>query len=137
MSTSHTRELAQRFLVFINTQDEKLASELISPDIRLQTPMRRDPYCGPAGYLELLRHIRSSFPDVQWELEEMVAEGDSAACHFTARGTHAGEFFGIPPTNKKVSWPAMNIYTFNNDKLVREYAQPDFLTLLQQLGMFA
>lgn len=137
MSTSHTRELVQRFIVFINTNDEKLADELISPDIRLQTPMRREPYCGPAGYRELIRHIRSSFPDVQWALEEMVAEGDRAACHFTARGTHEGEFFGIAPTHKKVSWPAMNIYTFNNDKLVREYAQPDFLPLLQQLGMLA
>ena len=137
MSTSHTRELVQRFIGFINTNDEKLAHALISPDIRLQTPMRREPYCGPEGYRELIIHIRSSFPDVQWELEEMVAEGDSAACHFTARGTHEGVFFGIAPTHKKVSWPAMNIFTFNNDKLVREYAQPDFLPLLQQLGMFA
>lgn len=137
MSTSRTRELVQRFIVFINTHDEKLARELIAPDIRLRTPMRREPYSGPEGYMELLSHIRSSFPDVQWELEEMVAEGDSAACHFTATGTHEGEFFGIAPTHKKVSWPAMNIYTFNGDKLVREYAQPDFLPLFRQLGMFA
>ena len=47
MSTSHTRELVQRFIGFINTNDEKLAHALISPDIRLQTPMRREPYCGP------------------------------------------------------------------------------------------
>jgi hypothetical protein len=39
--------------------------------------------------------MRGGFPDIQWTLEEVIAEGDKVAARFTMRGTHRGAFFGV------------------------------------------
>ena len=78
--------------------------------------------------------MRSGFPDIQWTLEEMIAEGDKVAARFTMRGTHQGAFFGVPPTGNKISVKAINFYRLSGGKIVDEHGQPDLLSLLQQIG---
>jgi len=46
--------------------------------------------------------MRGGFPDIQWTLEEMVAEGDKVAARFAMRRTHRGTFSGVPPTGNKM-----------------------------------
>ena len=89
---------------------------------------------GPAGYLAIIGMMRGGFPDIQWTLEETIAEGDKVAARFTMRGTHKGAFYGVPPTGKKIEVKAMNIYRFSNGEILEEHGQPDLLGLLQQIG---
>jgi steroid delta-isomerase-like uncharacterized protein len=89
---------------------------------------------GPVGYLAIIGMMRSGFPDVQWTLEEMVAENDKVAARFIMKGTHQGVFFGVPPTGKPIKVQAMNLYRFSNGQITEEYGQPDLLGLLQQIG---
>jgi steroid delta-isomerase-like uncharacterized protein len=124
----------QRFVEFINTASETLAEELISPSAIFHVPGSPEPMRGPAGYLAVIGMMRGGFPDIQWSLEEMVAEGDKVAARFIMRGTHQGAFFGVPPTGKKIAVQAMNIYRLANGKFVEERGQPDMLGLLQQIG---
>ena len=134
MATQSNRALMQRFTQFINTASEELAGELISPDAVFHVPGRAEPMRGPAGYLAIIGMMRGGFPDIQWTLEETIAEGDKVAARFTMRGTHKGSFYGVPPTGKKIEVKAMNIYRFSNGKILEEYGQPDLLGLLQQIG---
>ncbi len=97
-----------RFVEFINTADEDLACEVISPDAVIHAPGHPQPLRGPAGYMEVIGMMRGAFPDVAWTLEEMVTEGDTVAARFTMRGTHDGEFLGIPASGNKISVQAMN-----------------------------
>ena len=78
--------------------------------------------------------MRSGFPDVQWTLEEAITEGDNVAARFTMRGTHKGNFLGVPPTGRKIAVQAMNFYRWSNGQIVGERGQPDLLGLLQQIG---
>ena len=123
-----------RFTEFINTASEKLAEELISPEAVFHVPGRPEPVRGPVGYREIIGMMREGFPDIQWTLEEMVAEGDMVAARFTMRGTHRGIFFGVPPTGKTIKVQAMNFYRLSGGRLVEERGQPDLLSLLQQIG---
>src|SRR6202158_657888 len=133
--TGETNKLVmRRFLEFINTASEKLSEELISPNAVFHVPGRPEPMRGPAGYLAIIGMMRGGFPDIQWTLEEMVAEGDKVAARFTMRGTHKGTFFGVPPTGKKIEVKAINIYRFSSGKILEEHGQPDLLGLLQQIG---
>lgn len=133
--TAETNKLVmRRFLEFINTASESLAQELISPDAIFHVPGRPEPMRGPAGYLAIIGMMRGGFPDIQWTLEEMVAEGDKVAARFTMRGTHRGTFFGAPPTGKMIAVQAMNIYRLSDGRFVEENGQPDMLGLLQQIG---
>ena len=78
--------------------------------------------------------MRSGFPEIQWTLDEMIAEGDRVAARFTMRGTHQGTFFGVPPTGKKIAVTAMNFYRLSGGQFIEERGQPDLLALMQQIG---
>ena len=134
MTAEANKAVMHRFLEFINTASEKLAQELISPNAVFHVPGRPEPMRGPAGYLAIIGMMRGGFPDIQWTLEEIVAEGDKVAARFTMRGTHRGTFFGVPPTGKTISVQAMNIYRLSGGQFVEEHGQPDMLGLLQQIG---
>src|SRR3954465_7341351 len=134
MSIEANKALMERFLEFINTASPALADELVSPDAVFHVPGQPEPMSGPQGYLTIIAMMRSGFPDIQWTLEQMVAEGDTVAARFIMRGTHQGAFFGVPPTGKSIKVQAMNFYRFSNGQIVEEYGQPDMLGLLQQIG---
>jgi steroid delta-isomerase-like uncharacterized protein len=126
--------LMSRFVELINSASEPLAQELIHPDATFHVPGRADPMVGPAGYLAVIAMMRAGFPDIQWTLEEMVAEADKVAARFTMRGTHQGPFFGVPPTGRPIAVRAMNLYRISAGQIIEEYGQPDMLGLLQQIG---
>ena len=134
MFAEQNKQVMYRFVEFINTASKDLAEELVSHDAVFHVPGRREPVRGPEGYLEIIGMMRSGFPDIQWSLEEMIAENDKVAARFIMRGTHQGAFFGVPPTGKKIQVQAMNIYRLKDGKFVEERGQPDLLGLLQQIG---
>src|SRR5713226_6717917 len=134
MSAETNKTTMGRFVEFINTASETLAEELISPDAVFHIPGRTEPMRGPAGYLAIIGMMRGGFPDIQWTLEEMIAEGDNVAARFTMRGTHRGTFFGVPPTGKTIAVQAMNFYRLSRGQFAEERGQPDLLALLQQIG---
>jgi steroid delta-isomerase-like uncharacterized protein len=125
--------LMKRFTNFINTADQTLASELISPDARFHVPGNPEPLRGPAGYLETIGMMRSGFPDIRWTLEEMISENEKVAARFTMRGTHRGVFLGVQPTGRKIEVQAMNFYYFSKNQIVEERGQPDLFALVQQI----
>jgi predicted ester cyclase len=67
-------------------------------------------------------------------MEDMIAEGDKVAYRCTFRGTHQGEFMGIPPTGKVVTYTCIYIDRFAGGKWVEEWGSIDLLGLMQQLG---
>lgn len=123
-----------RFVQFINTADEKLGEELIAPDAQFHVPFQSEPLVGPTGWLKAVEVMRSGFPDVQWTLEELVVEGEKVAARYTMRGTHEGDFFGVPATGRQIAIQTMNFYAMANGKIVGERGQPDLMGLMQQIG---
>ena len=124
----------KQFVQFINTADENLAQQLISPVAKFSVPGQSEPLQGPKGYLMIIAMMRSGFPDIQWTLEEMIAEDDRVAARFIMRGTHQGEFLGVPATGKVIAVQAMNFYRLAGDQIIEEFGQPDMLGLLTQIG---
>jgi steroid delta-isomerase-like uncharacterized protein len=134
MATDNHKLIMNRFVEFINTANEKLAQELISPNAKFYVPGSPEPMQGPAGYLAIIGMMRSGFPDIQWTLDETIAEGDKVAARFTMRGTHKGYFLGVSPTGKSIAVKAMNFYRLSNGQFVEEYGMPDMMGLMQQIG---
>ena len=128
------KDFFKQFLQFINTADENLAQQLLSPLAKFHVPTQAEPLQGPIGYLMIIAMMRSGFPDIQWTLEEMVSEGDKVAVRYTMRGTHQGVFLGVQPTGKPIVVQAINFYRLNDNQIVEEYGQPDMLGLLKQIG---
>jgi steroid delta-isomerase-like uncharacterized protein len=135
MTAENNKQLMKRFVEFINTANEQLSNELISQNATFYVPGNPEPMRGPGGYLAIIEMMRSGFPDIQWTLDDMVAEGDKVAARFTMRGTHSGTFFGVSATGRLIEVKAMNFYRFTNGQIVEEHGMPDMLGLLHQIGV--
>ena len=129
-----TTDFFKQFLQFINSADENLAQQLISPAARFHVPGHKDALQGPKGYLQIIAMMRSGFPDIHWTIEDMITENDKVAVRFIMRGVHQGTFLGVPATGKSIVVQAMNFYRLADNQIIEEYGQPDMLGLLTQLG---
>ena len=76
----------------------------------------------------------AAFPDAQFTIEDLIAEGDKVAARATLRGTHRGEFMGIAPTGKHVTLTSISINRIEEGKMAEMWDNSDVLGLLQQLG---
>ncbi len=65
----------------------------------------------------------------------MIAEGDKVVVRGTWSGTHKGEFMGIAPTGKSVSFGVIDIVRIAGGKVVEHWGQMDNLRMMQQLGV--
>jgi steroid delta-isomerase-like uncharacterized protein len=81
--------------------------------------------------------IFAGLPDLHYEIEDMIAEGDKVAVRLTVTGTHLGQFWGFPPTGKQVKMTAIHIGRMVDGKFVEHWAEADALGLRQQLGATA
>jgi len=79
--------------------------------------------------------FRQAFPDYSIHVEDITAEGDFVIFHGIFRGTHKGEFHGIPATFRQVEYPMMIKYQVVNDKIVNAWPMFDQLAFLEQLGV--
>ena len=87
-----------------------------------------------AGWLSFFRDFRIAFPDAQFTIEDMIAEGDRVVMRLTMRGTHRGVFNGIPATGKSVVVVGTSIERIVDGRIVEGWVTNDALGMLQQLG---
>ena len=139
MQTSHESPASiggGLFKECINTNNKALAEELIAAEAEFTTPVSEKPLYGGAGYLSVVDLMRKSFSDIRWKMVDMAAEDDKVAVSWICSGTHDGEFMGLAPTGKKVSFSVMNFYYFNADgKIINDVAAQGMFGLLSALGL--
>jgi steroid delta-isomerase-like uncharacterized protein len=107
--------------------DEVAASDLVihapSQDIR-----------GREGAKQYVTMLRNAFPDLHFTIEDQIAEGDMVVTRWTARGTHKGNFQGLPATGRPIRLMGTDIDRMTDGKVVECWAHVDELGLMQQLG---
>ena len=110
-----------------------LIDELVDPDVVEHEEFPGIPP-GREGVKEFFSMFRSAFPDLQFAVEDMVAEGDKVAARITIRGTHKGPFLDIAPTGKQITVDAIDIFRFASGKIVDHWGVTDQMSMMQQLG---
>jgi predicted ester cyclase len=76
----------------------------------------------------------TAFPDLEFTVDLIAAEDDLAATRWTATGTQRGEWQGIAPTDREVTWQGINVFRFACGQIVESWGVADHLGLLSQLG---
>jgi len=71
---------------------------------------------GPEGLKQLITAYRSAFPDLKTTLDDIFAEGDMVAFRWSARGTHLGDWLGIPPTGNHVTATGITVFRIAGGK---------------------
>jgi len=77
---------------------------------------------------------RTAFPDIQDAVEDIVAEGDKVVVRWTSGGTHQGEFMGVAPTGRHVTFTGMRLFRIAENKIVESWVNIDERGLQEQLG---
>ena len=78
--------------------------------------------------------LRTTFPDIDVSVDDLIAEGDRVVIRWTGTGTHSGEFMGVPATGVKISVTGIAIDRIEGGKIVEHWEQFDTLGMMQQLG---
>ena len=135
MSAASNRALIQRFYdEGWNGNNLDVYDELVTDDFVDHQAIPGLP-AGREGFKQLNVMFKSAFPDVWVDVDNIVAEDDKVACRWTSTGTHTGELFGIPATNRKVSVTATVWYRVENGRLAEGWINRDDVGLMRQLGV--
>jgi predicted ester cyclase len=135
MTAETNKAIIRRIVEEIQNHDNlALIDELLAPTFVNHTPA---PGLSPdrEGIKQLLSMFRAAFPDGVMTIEDMIAEGDKVVSRKTYRGTHQGEFLGIPPTDRHVSVGLIDMMRLVDSKVVEHWNVGDDLSMLQQLGV--
>jgi len=73
-------------------------------------------------------------PDLNWEVQEMVQEGNTIVVRSRATGTPNGPLFGVDGAGKSFDILTIDIHTIENGKIVNSYHVEDWAGALQQLS---
>ena len=123
----------RRWFEEVVSGDLALADELLTPGYRLHFPGVPEPL-DREGHKALLTMFRTAFPDWVETVEDVIADGDRVAIRVTGRGTHLGDFQGIPPTGREVTASGIGIARLEGERIAESWAAYDALGMLQQLG---
>jgi predicted ester cyclase len=128
------RSVERTFARLFNHGELALADELVSADF-LNHDAPPDAPRGPVGFRHMVTLLRTAFPDIHYETEEIIGEGDKVVARTRMTGTQTGPLFGIPPTGKRVEQEQIHIVRFEAGKAVEHRAVRDDLAMMRQLGL--
>ena len=84
---------------------------------------------------EFIRRMRSTFPDLHFSIDDVIAKGDKVVTRYHFEGTHLGDALGFKATEKKVTYTGILIQRFENGKIVEQWTEANLLSLFRQLGL--
>jgi predicted ester cyclase len=130
----------QRFHEAANTGDvehlAKTIDEIVAPDAVIRTPLPID-----ATGAELLKQVWAMllrvYPDIHLTVEDVIAEGDKVVARNTVTGTHRGEFMGVGPTGKSVTYSEIFILRFADGFVVETWGVVDVYAQMKQIGVLS
>ncbi|WP_238325919.1 ester cyclase [Bryobacter aggregatus] len=128
--------MVRRFAEEVITQGNiDSASRFVWEDVVELVPF---PGQGPGleGLKDILRGMRSSFPDLNFAIEEQIAQGDKVVSRFEWVGTHQHEFLGVPATGRQVRVWGIVIDRIEEGRIKDTRIIMDMLGLMMQLGVF-
>ena len=109
-----------------------LVDELLHPDYVNHSPSPGLPP-GREGVRVVVTALRAAFPDLTYTIEELVVGPDAVAVRATMRGTHRGDFFGMPATGRSFEVGQMTIERFRDGKIIAHHRITDEASLVRQL----
>lgn len=112
----------------------KVIDELFAPDVLIRTPLPVEA-TGAQALKEVFTTLCRAFPDLHIAVEDTIVEGDRGVSRNTVTGTHRGEYMGLPPTGRSVTYNEIFIFRFAGHRIVETWGVVDVLAQMRQLGV--
>jgi predicted ester cyclase len=108
-----------------------VVDELVAPGAREHQRGSGD---GIEGTKNVIKYLRSAFPDFKLTIDELVVSGDKVWARQKGGGTNLGSFAGHPPTGIKAFIDVIDLIRIEDGKIVEHWGVPDQLGMMMQLG---
>ncbi|GGU97856.1 hypothetical protein GCM10010260_37340 [Streptomyces filipinensis] len=135
--TTRNKEIAHHLNEAVNSGDPdviaKTIDELVTPDLAFHAPVPMG-MTGAQALKQVWSVLLGAFPDIHVTVEDVIAEGDKVVARNTVTGTHRGEFRGVPPTGRSVSYGEIFVLRFQDGRIAEIWGVVDVLTQMTQLG---
>jgi steroid delta-isomerase-like uncharacterized protein len=87
------------------------------------------------GYRAFMSALLAAFPDSNFVVDDVIAEGDKVAVRHRLLGTHQAAFQGVPATGRQIEIGGIVIFRIENGKVVEAWLNADIMGMMQQLGV--
>lgn len=134
MSVEENKALYQRAIEVLNNRNWAALDQIFATNWVGHTASRGD-IRGPEEFRQVLTTIFNAQPDLQYTVEDVIAEGDKVVGRYSSIGTHKGEYMGIAPTGKQLKMTGIAIERIVGGKIVETWWEANTLGLMQQLGV--
>lgn len=136
MSVEENKERVRRTLETVwnegnvDSVDDEYSSEFVSHGLQPE-PVDRE------GFKQFVEIQRTAFPDVHFDIEDVIAEGDRVVLRWTATGTHEGRLpnIDVEPTGEEITVTGVTSSRLEDGTFVESWVEWDQLGMLQQLGV--
>ncbi|MDG4550082.1 MAG: ester cyclase [Candidatus Contendobacter sp.] len=112
----------------LDTADEIIAPEYIGHIATLPEAVR-----GVEAFKQVVMLFHFSAPDIRFEIQDQLAEGNKVATRWIGRGTHKGEFMGIAPSGQRLSVTGMSFHRIENGRIHESWDDWDALSMLRHM----
>jgi steroid delta-isomerase-like uncharacterized protein len=134
MSTENKESMRRFFDEVVNGGDVALIDELLAADF-----VEHEEFPGLAGGREGTKQfftlMRTAFPDLRVDLDDLIAEGDKVVARSSMSGTHKAEFMGMAPTGSQFRVSVIDVVRFSGGKAVEHWGVTDTAGMMEQLGV--
>ena len=125
--------LVRRFFdEYLSTGDLDHVDELVSYDLKQHGVNMSD---GIEGLKAYMAPWYAAFPDLRFDILDMIAQGDLVGVRVRVGGTNSGEFMGRPPSNRKVEFIELDLFELEGEKIVAHWGVADTYAMHRQLGI--
>jgi steroid delta-isomerase-like uncharacterized protein len=136
--TTSNKAVVRRFHDAANTGDAELLSatieEIVEPDAVIRTPLPLQS-AGAQALKEVFARLHRVFGDLHVTIEDLIEEGDKIVSRNSVTGTHQGEYMGLPPTGRSVTYNEIFIFRFVNGRIAETWGVVDVFSQMRQLGV--
>ena len=134
VSAEENKAVIRRWIEAYNERDLEAEADVLAPGIVVHVSVAPGPLEGLEAWRQFSGSFAEAFPDLRLTVRDIAAEGDTVAARVDFRGTHRGEFQGIPPSGKEVAFSSMEFNRVVDGKVEEHWVELDLLGLMQQLG---
>lgn len=127
-------ELVRAGFAALNAGDLDACIALASPDLIINLAGLPEPLHGRDTWREGAAMFRRAFRDLHADIEDIFASGDRVAVRLCMRGTHEGDYLGIPATGRAVSYVSHEFYRIENGLIAEEWICSDTVSLFRQIS---
>jgi len=126
---------ASYFTEVVNKQNLRLLDSIFSPSYLSHEMDGSEKHIISDGSLTAhLNYLFHAFPDLRYDIDQLIAENDLVALTLTASGTQKGEFLGYPASNRKIIFRQMFFFRLSSGKITEGWNVVDKDGVIQQLS---